>query len=293
MAEMARKDRTGLGFPKSEGICARSHETAREGGISMAGATIWKGYIHFGETDVPVKLHTAVREERIQFHLLHRRDGVRLRQQMVCAYEKQPVPAEEQSKGFEVEEGKYIIVDPAELEPTAPESNRMIEVHEFVKTGQIDPIFLDRLYYLEPDIQEFREEGYSALVKALKELDVAGICTWTMRKRSYFGALLAQGKMLRLSTLRYADEVIPVGSLELQGVPLSEKELKIGSELIEKLTAPFEPQKFENEHQKKLQAMIDKKARGEKIAVLAPRRLKPTESDKLLQALEASLKKAA
>jgi DNA end-binding protein Ku len=262
----------------------------------MAGATIWKGYIHFGDVDVPVKLHTAVREERIQFHLLHQRDQVRLRQQMVCAYEKQPVPAEQQSKGFEVEDGKYLIVDPAELEQTASENNRMIEVHEFVKTGQIDPIFLDRLYYLEPDIQDIQDtqgKGYNTLVKALKELDVAGICTWNMRKRSYFGALQARGKMLRLATLRYADEVISVGSLELQDVSLSEKELKIGSELIEKMAAPFEPQKFENEHQKKLQEMIEKKARGEKITVLVPRRLKPTESNRLLQVLEASLKKAA
>ncbi len=259
----------------------------------MAGATIWKGYIHFGDTDVPVKLHTAVREERVQFHLLHRPDQIRLRQQMICAYEKKPVPAEEQSKGFELEDGKYLIVDPAELEQTFSESNRMIEVHEFVKTGQIDPIFHDRLYYLEPDISDIQGKGFSALVKALEELDVAGICTWTMRKRSYFGALQARGKMLRLDTLRYADEVIPVGSLELEDVPLSEKELKIGSELIEKLAAPFEPQKFEDEHQKKLQDMIEKKARGERIAVLPPRRLKPTESDQLLQALEASLKKAA
>jgi DNA end-binding protein Ku len=259
----------------------------------MAGRAIWKGYIHFGDTDMPVKLHTAIKEERIQFHLLHRRDQVRLRQQMVCAYEKQPVPAEQQSKGFEVEDGKYLIVDPAELEQTAPESSRMIEVHEFVKTRQIDPIFLDRLYYLEPDIQDIQGKGYNTLVKALKELDVAGICTWNMRKRSYFGALQARGKMLRLNTLRYADEVISVGSLELQDVPLSEKELKIGSELIEKMAAPFEPQKFENEHQKKLQEMIEKKARGEKIAILVPRRLKPTESDQLLKVLEASLKKAA
>jgi DNA end-binding protein Ku len=259
----------------------------------MSGTTIWKGYIHFGDTDVPVKLHTAVREERIQFHLLHRRDQARLHQQMVCAYEKQPVAAEEQSKGFEVEEGKYVIVDPAEIDQTAPESSRLIEVHEFVKTGQIDPIFLDRVYYLEPDIGDIQGKGYNALLKALKELDVAGICTWNMRKRSYFGALQARGKILRLNTLRYVDEVIAVESLGLQDVPLSEKELKIGSELIEKMAAPFEPGKFENEHQKKLQEMIEKKARGEKIAVLVPRRLKPTESDQLLQALEASLKKAA
>ena len=259
----------------------------------MAGGTIWKGYIHFGDTDVSVKLHTAVREERIQFHLLHSRDQVRLRQQMICAYEKKPVPAEEQSKGFEVEEGKYIIVDPEELEQATPEGNRMIEVHEFVKTAQIDPIFVDRVYYLEPDTANIQGKGYSALATALKEMDVEGICTWTMRKRSYVGALQASGKVLRLNTLRYADEVVPVASLDLQAVPLSEKELTIGSELIDKLTAPFEPRKFENEHQKKLQQMIEQKARGEKIAVLAPRRLIPTESDQLLQALEASLKKAA
>jgi len=259
----------------------------------MAGSTIWKGTIHFGDTDVAVKLHTAVKEERIQFHLLHKRDQVRLRQQMVCAYEKQPVPAEEQSKGFEVEEGKYIIVDPEELEQTAPESSRMIEVHEFVKTEQIDPIFLDRFYYLEPDISDIHGKGYHALVRALDEMDVAGISTWTMRKRSYLGALRARGNILRLNTLRYADEVIPVESLGLQDVPLSEKELKIGSLLIDQMTASFEPQKFQNEHQKKLQEMIEKKARGEKIVVWVPKRLKPTKSDELLQALEASLKKAA
>ncbi len=259
----------------------------------MAGSTIWKGTIHFGDTSVPVKLHTAVREERVQFHLLHERDRARLRQQMICAYEKRLVPAEEQCKGFEVEEGKYVIVDPAELEQTTPESSRLIEVHEFVKTGQIDPIFLDRLYYLEPDMADVHGKGFTALVRALKELDVAGICTWSMRKRSYFGTLEARGQMLRLNTLRYADEVIPVGSLGLEDVPLSEKELRIGSELIEKLTAPFEPRKFENEHQKRLHEVIEKKARGEKIAILAPRRLKPTESGELLKALEASLKKAA
>ena len=87
-----------------------------------------------GDVDVPVKLHTAVKEERIQFHLLHKRDHVKLHQQMICAYEKVPVPVEEQAKGFEVEEGKYILVDPAELEQTEPEDSRMIEVHEFVKT---------------------------------------------------------------------------------------------------------------------------------------------------------------
>lgn len=260
---------------------------------SMAGTTIWKGIIHFKDTDVAVKLHPAVREERIAFHLLHRPDKARLRQQMFCALEKRPVPAEEQARGFEVEEGKYLLVDPEELEQAAPEGGRMIEVHEFVRNGQIPSVFIDRVYSLEPDNANIRSKGYSALVRALKDTDTAGICTWIMRKRSYVGALQAQGKVLRLNTLRYADDMVSVASLRGEDVPLTEKEIRIGSELIEKLAAPFEPEKFENEHQQKLQEMIEKKARGENVVVLPPRRLKPTEPDRLLEVLEASLKKAA
>lgn len=256
----------------------------------MAGKAIWKGIIHFGEVDVPVKLHTAVREERIRFHLLHRRDRVKLTQRMFCTHEKLPVPSEEQVRGFEVEKGKYLIVDPATLEQAEPEESRIIEVHEFVKTAQIDPLFLKRTYYLEPEIPG---KGYNAMAGALRELDVAGICTWTMRKRSYLGALQANRKALRLHVLRYADEVISVKSLDLPDIVLAEKELKIGSDLINHLMAPFQPQKFENGHQKKLQQLIDKKARGEKIVLLRSKRMKPTTSDGLMRALEASLKKVA
>jgi len=256
----------------------------------MAGRAIWKGIIHFGSIEVPVKLHTAVKEERIQFHLLHKHDHVKLKQQMICAHEKTPVPIEEQARGFEWEAGKYILVDPEELEQAEPEGSRVIEVHEFVKTGQIDPLYRERVYYLAPDVSS---NAYSELAGALREMGLEGICTWTMRKRSYLGALQIRGNILHLNALRYADEVIAVQSLGLPAIPLSEKELKIGSDLINQLTAPFQPQKYENDHQKKLQHLIDQKARGEKIVILHPRRLKPTASDKLLQALEASLKKVA
>jgi DNA end-binding protein Ku len=255
----------------------------------MAG-TIWKGAIHFGNTDIPVKLHAAVREERLQFHLLHRRDGVRLRQLMICFYEKKPVPVEAQTKGFEIEEGRYLLVDPEELEQTTPEGSRMIQVHEFVPNAAIDPIFLDHVYYLEPDTPL---TGYGELAEVLQEMEVAGICTWTMRKRSYLGAVQAHGTALRLSALRYADEVIAVDALDLQEVPVSERELKIGRDLIQQMTAPFEPQRFVDEHQKKLRQLIEKKARGEKVALLRPRVQRATPPDKLLEALEASLKKVA
>ncbi len=256
----------------------------------MASRALWKGNIHFGTVDVAVKLHAAVREERIQFHLLHKRDRVKLKQQMICAHEQVPVPAEEQARGFEVEEGKYLLVDPAELEQADPEASRLIEVHQFVRSGQIDPLFVERVYYLEPDVPA---KGYPALAETLAELDVQGICTWTMRKRSYLGALQMHGSTLRLNTLRYSDEVIPAQSLALPRIALSEKELRIAGDLIAQLSAPFQPEKFHNEHQQKLRELIAKKARGEKIAILRPRRLKPTTPDNLLRTLEASLRKVA
>jgi DNA end-binding protein Ku len=256
----------------------------------VAAGAIWKGEIRFGDVVVPVKLHSAIREERVEFHLLHKRDRARLRQQMICAAEKKPVPAEEQVKGFEVEENRYLLVDPEELEQTASESSRSIEVHEFVKAAQIAPSFFDRAYYLEPDA---RPQGYGALHASLRELGVEGVCTWTMRKRSYVGALRAGGSVLLLHTLRHADEVLPAAALKLPQIPLSEKELKIATELIDHLAASFEPAKFRDEHQAKLRELIGRKARGEKIAVVPPRRVKPTPDSQLLKALQASLKKVA
>lgn len=258
--------------------------------LNTVSRAIWKGIIHFGSVDVPVKLHTAVKEHQIQFHLLHKSDHIRLQQQMICAYEKMPVPSEEQIRGFKLEEGKYILVDPKELEQTEPDESRMVEVHEFVKADQIDPVFFDRVYYLEPDNPL---KGYYALIDAMKEMELQGLCTWTMRKRSYLGALGVSDKIFRLITLRYTDEVISVNSLDLQDVPVTEKELKVGIDLITQLTGPFQPEQFQNEHQKKLQNLIDRKRHGGKIIILRPRRLKPTTPDKLLETLEASLKKVA
>lgn len=256
----------------------------------MAGTTIWKGALHFGATHLPVKLHAAVKEERIAFHLLHERDRVKLQQQMICTHEQVAVPAEAQARGFEVEAGKFIIVAPEEMEQVNPESSRLIEIHEFVRRAEIDPIYFERTYYLEADTPP---GIYDELAAALEELAVAGICTWTMRKRSYLGMLQTSGKMLRLTTLRHADEVVGVSALGLETVPLSARELQIGADLILQMTAPFRPEQFANEHEQKLQVLLDKKARGEKVVLLRPKTLKPTAADDLLHTLEASLRKVA
>jgi DNA end-binding protein Ku len=253
-------------------------------------ATIWIGSIRLAGSVIPVKLHTAVREESVGFHLLHKTDRVQLHQLMVCALESAPVPRQEQVKGFKLEERKYVLIDPEELEAAEPEESRDINVREFIKSGEIDPVFIERTYYLEPDSSV---KSYNALAAALDETKTEAVCTWVMRKRSYLGSLRHAGRTLRLGILRYADEVIKAQSLSLENFPLSEKELSIGAELINKLSVAFNPEQYVNEHQKKLQALIEKKARGEKISLLKPKIMKTTPPGKLLDALKRSLKKAA
>jgi DNA end-binding protein Ku len=281
----------------------------------MTEHAIWGGNISFGQVAVLVKLHPAIREKRIQFSLLHKRDLVKLKRQMVCSLDGAPVPPEDQARGFELEGGRYILVDPAELEKADPEASRAIEVHEFVPVADIDPVFLERSYFLEPgegDTSAERREGKSgtvsgsragpregtvpvfrALAAALEEMHLAGICTWTMRKRSYLGALVSAGKSIRLNTLRYASEVLKAEPLASAGEALSTRELAIGSELIDHMTGSFKPEQFENRHQQRLQELIDRKTRGQKVPLTRPRRRAATEPSRLLSVLEASLKKVA
>jgi DNA end-binding protein Ku len=255
----------------------------------MAGKTIWKGYIHFSTVNIPVKLHTGVKEERIQFHLLHARDNNRLTQQMVCARENIPVASEEQTKGYEVEKGSFVVVDPDELKAADPEGTRMIEIKEFVKKEEIDPRFLERTYYLEADNSE---KAYVTLAEALKDTGLAGLAEWAMRRRNYLGVLQAGDKTLRLTTMRYSDEVVPADTLELPSAPLHEREISTGMMLIKQMSGPFEPGRYRNEYEKKLRALIEAKARGEKIKTVRPKRMKATPSDELLKALKESLKKS-
>ena len=253
--------------------------------------TLWIGNIHFKETNIPVKLTPAVREDRLQFHLLHKNDKIKLHQQMICAFEKTPVSADEELKGYRVAERKYVLIDAADLKKTEPaEESRDITVHEFVKTNTIDPVFMEHTYYLEP---KAASKEYSALAAALKEMDRLGVSTWTMKKRAYLGALGSDGKTLRLTVLRFAEDIVRAGSLGLAPPPLPDKELAIAGALIKKLTARWQPEKFRNEHQQKLRALINKKARGGKITAVRPQPRRTTEPNELLKKLLESLKAAA
>ena len=249
---------------------------------------MWKGVVTFGPVRVPVKLYPAVHEHDIAFHLVHDQDQQRLSQVVVCSVEDTPVPPEEQVKGLEVEENRYVVVKPEELEELAPQGGREIEVLHFVPPGEVDPRFYQRAYYLGPDGQE---EAYHALVKALERSGRLGIAQWTMRRRSYLGALRPVKGVLAVLTLFYPDEVLSAQELEVARPKLSDKERRMARYLVEAMAEPFDPGRFQDEHHQRLEQLIADKLGG-RPARPRPRGPRPAPSRSLVEALEASLGRA-
>jgi len=167
-----------------------------------------------------------------------------------------------------------------------PEASRAIEVRQFVDPGEIDPRYWDRPYFLGPDGDA---GAVATLAAALREEDLAGICQWVMRKRSYLGALRLVGPTLCLMTMHYATEIVPVASLELPAAKVDARELKVADYLIETLSAEWDPSQYVNEYDDRVRELVAAKARGEKVKVVRPRRPRTTRSNKLLETLEASV----
>jgi DNA end-binding protein Ku len=255
----------------------------------MAGRAIFKGVIRTGDVDVPVKLHSAVREERVHFHLLHEKDHVRLEQRMYCSKEDEPVDPDDRVRGYEVRKGQYVVLDPEEIKAARPETDRAMEILHFVDEDEIDPRLYDRPYYLSPDGEE---KPYALLARALNETDRVGICRWAMRGKSYLGLLKPLDDLLLLVTLRHAHEVVDTGSLDLEHPEVKEKELEMAGDLIDELTSDFDPSEYRDEHQQRLMELIEKKAKGEEPEVEEAEAREATRPSELQEKLEASLEEA-
>jgi len=248
---------------------------------------LWKGIVTFDSVNLPVKLYTAVHNGRVQFHLLHDKDHVRLRQEYVCSEDGESVPIEHRLKGYEVRKDHYVVIDSKELEKFAPKADHEIRVHEFVSMSEIDPRFFSHPWLVGPDGDD---KGFAVLAKAISKSGLAGICEWTMRGEAYLGAMIASGGALALVSLRYADEVIPVSSVSIKDLKLDKREIEIAQYLIDQLSTEFNYKEYRDEYQDKLRELIDKKAKGEKIKVVKIKEPVPTESSELLAALQKSVK---
>jgi len=255
--------------------------------------SIWSGSISFGLVNIPVKLFTAVREERVQFHLLHDQDNVRLKQKMVCPNDGAEVHREHTVRGYEISPEHYVIVQDSEIEAAAPKSSRVIELQDFVDLAAIDPVYFDRAYYLVP--QQHAEKAYRLLVEAMAQTKKVGIAKFTLRNKEYLAALRAVEGVICLETMHFADEVTPADKVEdaPRDVAVGERELAVAGKLIESLSTNFEPGRYHDEYRERLMALIQKKAHGEKV-VIAPEKAdgQKTASHDLMAALEASLSRS-
>jgi DNA end-binding protein Ku len=237
-----------------------------------------------------VKLYPAVLDQQIHFHLLHKRDRIRVEQKMVDAETGRAVPLDQARRAFESEPGLYIAISGDEIARGLPEPSRILRIGRFVPRSAIDPQFFDRPYYVGPG--NHAEVDYFALAEAIDSRQSAGIASWVMRKHSYVGALIAHGQYLMLITLRFADEVIQLGSLDPpQGRALQPKEQNMARQLIDALSEQFKPEAYHDEYQDRVRQLVESKRSGKKVQLKrAPRR---RQEGSLAESLRASLKRAS
>jgi len=227
---------------------------------------IWSGSISFGLVNVPVKLLTAVRQKEVHFNLLHKKDGARIKLKRFCTAEDKEVAYEDTDKGYEVSPGRYVALDRKELEKLDPKATRSIEITDFVELSEIDPIFYESTYHLVPD--RGADKAYGLLLRAMEDAEKVGIARMVMRTKQYLCAVRPLEHGLVLSTMLYADEVVPHEDVE--GLPekaprTAERELTMARQLIDSLTVKFDPEKYRDEYREKVLELIDAKAKGEEI----------------------------
>lgn len=259
----------------------------------MARAT-WSGAISFGLVSVPVQLFTAVRSHTVRFTQLHEGTNAPIKQRRVDSETGEEVPYDRIVKGYEVGDGRYVVVDPDELKALDPDASRTIDILDFVDQGQIDPIHYDRAYYLGPN-GEAAAKPYRLLVEAMTRTDKVAIANFVMRGRSYLAAIRARGGLLVLSTMHYADEVADPSDLEvveaLEAVEVRDREVTMAEQLIASLERDFDPTVYRDEHRERLEEFLDAKASGQQIELPEPSEERGDVVD-LVAALERSLDRA-
>ena len=253
---------------------------------------VWSGTISFGLIAIPIKLFNAVRHKGGSFNQLDERTMSRIRYRKVSDETGEEVPDEHIVKGYEVSKGRYVLVDPDDLEPFIPAATRTVDLEEFVEQRDIDPIYYENAYYVAPDANP---KPYVLLARAMEEAGKVAIGRFVMRNKQYVAALRAQDGKLMMSTMVFADEVVDPSAIEeldvLDEVDVSAKEVSMAEALVESLTAPFEPQKYHDEYREQVLALIDKKAGGEEFELPTVEREAPKVVD-LMAALEASVQAA-
>src|SRR5512137_972300 len=246
------------------------------------GRPFWSGSITIGLVNVPVRLHTMVRDRSFSFRLLHRDDGQPLKYDRVCSRDGRVVPWTETVKGYEIRKGEFLVFQPDELKAILPESDRKIRIDRFVYYLSLDPVYFESSYILVPDRSE---EAYGLLVSALQELGRAAAGTITLRTKEYPVVVHVYDGALVLTTLRHADEItLPHAFSILPRLPVpKEAELNLAKRIITDLSGDFSIHDYPDRYREAILALIDKKLAGERIVYEEPH---PEQAKELMQALQ-------
>jgi DNA end-binding protein Ku len=248
-------------------------------------STVWKGHLTFGLVSFPVRLYSAARSESISFNQLHKHDNSRVKQVLYCQVEDKPIPRSEIVKGFEYEKDRYVVIEDEEIKKVAPSTAKVMEIQEFVKSDQVDPIYLETSYYMAPD--EAGEKPYALLFEALKETGFVGVAKIAMHNREHIVILRPGQSGVMLHTMYYAHEIRKVDEFRTDVSLVKEKELALAISLIQALADDFKPEKYTDDYRDNLLKLIEAKKLGEEV-VATP---EPKESKviDIMEALKASL----
>ncbi|MFP3987939.1 Ku protein [Streptomyces sp. E11-3] len=256
------------------------------------GRAVWSGALSFGLVAMPVQLFTATESHTIRFNQLQRGTSDRVRNKRVNERTGEEVLADEIVKGFDMGD-EYVVVEPGELDDIAPGQSRSLEIKGFVDLDQVNPIFFDKTYYLGAKGKEYAKV-YSLLLEALSRSNKAGIASVVMRNREYLVAVKAEGDVLAVHTLHWADEVRDphheVGDLP-QKTEVTEPELRTAIQLVEALSMDWDPEEYHDTYQERVLRLVEAKRTGETLDKAVP----PPQSTNvidLMGALEASVSRA-
>jgi DNA end-binding protein Ku len=249
-------------------------------------ASVWSGYLTFGLISMPVRLFSGARSSGISFNMLHRGDLQRVKQQYYCPAENRVVDRSEIVKGYEYRKDEYVVIDPEEIKKIEPKTAKTMEILEFVKTEEVDPVYFESSYYMVPE--EAGRRPYALLTKAMEQSEYVAIAKLTMHNREYTVFLRPHSGGMMLHTMYYAEEVKKIEEFGAPDVELKDSEVKVAHQLIAALADTWDPEKYHDTFQDNLKQLIATKLEGGEVAeVEQPKKLAPVVD--LMAALKASL----
>ncbi len=252
--------------------------------------SIWTGSISFGLVNVPVKAYTAVRDHSVHFNQLEKGTGARIRNEKVSDKTGDPVESDDIELGYEIRDGRYVTFERDEIDELRPESTKAIEVSDFVAIDEIDPIYYERTYWLGPD-GDSAKSAYQLLLAAMEDRERVGIGSVVMRNKQYLAAIRPLDGALAMSTMRFADEVVPRSAIDAipnRRAKAEAKAMRLATQIVDSLAAEWDPKQYHDTYTETLKDIIKRKDKGKDVVVEAAPAQKAKVLD-LMAALEASV----